>query len=184
MEKILVPEKIIDLGPVDLVIVSQFEFISNVIRLKVYEREHFFINPIPSENHLQIAQYMICSGCFTKAIDDIRDMYAGWSKIDRTLPAEIIGIHNQDPNNLFIQFSLGDRFFIYQRSPKLNIEIVLEELFGKKDNLRQRSLSHEDQQFLISLLRFMPKSKKAICFYPHKTTSRFSYNRRQLSLIH
>lgn len=181
MEEIVVPNNIVDLGPVDLVIVSQFESIADVIKLKVYEREHFFLNPNPADNQTQIAQYSICSSCFTQAVTEIQDLYAGWSKIDKTQPIKIIGIHNQDPNTLIIQFSQGERYFIYHRCPKINIEMVSEELFGKKHYLRQRSISNEDEQHLISLLRFMPKTKKAISFYPHRPSHRLTRVLKHLS---
>lgn len=184
MEEILVPNRIIDLGPVDLVIVSQLDSTSEALKLKVYEREHFFENPNPTDNQAQIAEYSICPSCFTQAITEIQNLYAGWSKIDKTQPMQIIGIHNQDPNTLFIQFSQGERFFIYQRCPKLNLEIVSEELFGKKHHLRQRSVSRDDEQHLISMLRFLPKTKKAISFYPHRMSSRFKHIRKHLSLTH
>lgn len=183
MEEIFVPNRVIDLGPVDLVIVSLLESTTNVIKLKVYEREHFLKNPNPADNQAQIAQYSICPSCFSQAITEIQDLYAGWSKIDKTQSVEIIGIHNQDPNILFIQFSHGEQYFIYQRCPKLNFESIQEELFGKKHALRQRSLSSDDEHYLISMLRFLPKTKKAISFYP-RTWSRFTRARRHLSLTH
>ena len=183
MEKINVPNRIIDLGPIDLVIVSLLDSSANVIKLKVYEREHFFVNPNPTDNQAQIAQYSICPSCFTQAIAEIQELYMGWSRIDKNLAMKIIGIHNQDPNTLFIQFSYGEQYFIYQRCPKINIESVYEELFGKKHHLRQRSLSYMDEQYLISLLRFIPRTKKEISFYP-RTSSRFTRARKQRALTH
>lgn len=159
----------VELEPEDLVIVSQLEPATFVIKIKVYEQKYFTLNPDPLVNHNQIAQYSICPCCFTQAVTDIRDMYAGWSKINKTMPAKLIGIHNQDHNTLYIQFSLGQRYFIYERCPKLHKETVHEELFGKKHNVRLRGLSHEDEKYLISKLRFMPQAKKAISFYPQKT---------------
>lgn len=184
MEEILVPNRIIDLGHADLVLVSQLDSISQVIILRVYEREYFFENPNPADNEAHIAQYSICPSCFAQAVDEIQGLYAGWSKLDKTQSMKIIGIHNQDPNLLLIQFSYGERYFIYERCPKANTEVVFEELFGKKHYLRQRSISSDDEQYLISLLRFMPKTKKAISFYPHKISSRFRHIRKHLSLSH
>lgn len=183
MEGIFLSNRIIDLGPVDLVIVSLLDSPSNVIKLKVYERENFFVNPRPAENQTHIAQYTICPSCFTQAVKEIQELYVGWSKIDKSLSLKIVGIHNQDPNTLIIQFSHGERYFIYQRSPMINIECVYEELFGKQHHLRQRSLSSIDEQYLISLLRFTPKTKKAISFYP-STSSRFKRSRKHLFLTH
>lgn len=172
---------IIELVPEYLVIVSQLEPAINVIAIKVYEREHFFVNPNPLVNGEQIAQYSICPGCFNQTITEIRDIYAGWSKIDKTKPTKLIGIHNQDPKTLYIQFSLGERYFTYKRSLALNREVVYEELFGKKHNCRQRALSSDDEQYLISKLRFMPKTKKAISFYPYKVPFGHTYTIRRLS---
>lgn len=176
-----VPNRIIDLGPVNLVIVSLLDSTPDVIKLKVYEREHYYINPNPADNQAQLAQYSICPSCFTQAVAEIQDLYAGWSKIDKTQPIKIIGIHNQDRHTLLIQFSHGERYFIYHRCPRINIEMVSEELFGKKHYLRQRPLSNDDEQYLISLLKFTPKTKKAISFYPHRTFSRFTRVQKHLS---
>jgi len=184
LNEIFVSDRIFDLGPVNLVIVSRLDNTSNVIKLKVYEREHYFRNLSPTDNLTHIAQYSICPSCFTQAVHEIQELYAGWSKIDKTQSLQIIGIHNQDPKILLIQFSHGERYFIYQRCPKANIEMVREELFGKKHHLRQRSLCYDDEQYLISLLRFMPKTKKAISFYPHKPSSRLTRARKHLSLTH
>lgn len=171
---------IIELVPEYLVIVSQLEPALNAITIKVYDREHFFVNPNPLVNENQLRQYSICPSCYNQTVSEIRDMYAGWSKIDRTQPTKLIGIHNQDPKNLYIQFSLGERYFIYERSLGLHREVVHEELFGKKHNCRQRALSSDDEQYLIAKLRFLPKTKKAISFYPFKATPGHTYIRRRL----
>lgn len=174
---------IIELVPEYLVIVSQLEPTINVIKIKVYDRDHFFINPNPLVNEDEIVQYSICLGCFNQTVNEIREMYAGWSKIDKTQPTKLIGIHNQNPKTLYIQFSIGERYFTYKRSLVLNREVIYEELFGKKHNCRQRAVSSEDEQYLISKLRFMPKSKKAISYYPYKVPTRYPYhNRRSLDL--
>ncbi|WP_139024219.1 hypothetical protein [Desulfosporosinus sp. OT] len=172
---------IVELVPEYLVIVSQLEPTLNIIRIKVYDRELFFVNPNPLVNENQLGQYSICPSCYNQTVSEIRDMYAGWSKIDRTQPMKLIGIHNQDPKNLYIQFSLGERCFIYERSLELHREVVYEELFGKKHNHRQRALSSDDEKYLVSKLRFLPKTKKAISFYPFKATSGHTYIRRHLS---
>lgn len=181
MEEIFSPNSIIDLGPVDLVIVPQLDSTPDVIMLKLYERDHFFANPNSATNQNQIAEYSIFPSYFIQAVAELRDLYAGWSKIDKTESTKLIGIHNQNPNTLYIQFSLGERYFTYKRCLTLNRDLVYEELFGKKHTLRHRSLSSEDEQYLISKLRFMPKSKKAISFYPYKAQTRA---RRHYSLSH
>ena len=171
---------IIELVPEYLVIASQSEPTINSIKIKVYEREHFFVNPNPLDNEEQIAQFSICPGNFDQTVTEIRDMYAGWSKIDKTQSTKLIGIHNQDPKTLYIQFSLGERYFTYKRCLILNSEVVYEELYGKKNSCKQRALSSDDEQYLISKLRFMPKTKKAISFYPYKGPSEHIYARRRL----
>jgi hypothetical protein len=182
LDEISVPASIIELRPEDLVIVSQLEPTTNVIRIMVYEREHFLVIPNPSANQELIAQFSICLSCFTQTVAEILDMYTGWSKIDKTQPTKLIGIHNQDPNTLYIQFSLDQRYFVYERCLGLNREMVNEELFGKKHNFRQRALCSDDEQYLISKLRFMPKTKKAISFYPQKASIRLAHTRSLLSL--
>lgn len=168
MKKLSECTSILELKPEELVIVAQFEPSHLIIKIKVYEQNHFFMNPNPLVNQAEIAEYSICPSCFTKAIADIKDMYTGWSKINKTHSAKLIGIHNQDQNVLYIQFCQGQRYFIYERSLKFHKETIVEELFGKKHSLRLRALSKEDEQYLISKLRFMPKAKKAISFYPLK----------------
>jgi len=181
LEEIFSPKSIIDLGPIDLVIVPQLDSNQHVIKLKIYEREHFFSNPNPATNKEQIAMYSICSSCLTQAIAEISDLYAGWSKIDKNEPTKLIGIHNQNPNILYIQFSLGERYFIYKRCLLSNREMVFEELFGKKHNLSRRPLSLEDEQYLISKLRFMPKTKNAINSYARRAHTR---TRRRFAFSH
>lgn len=168
MDKLSERTDIVELGPEDLVIVAQWVSSSAVIQIKVYERKYFSFNPDPSLNHDPIARYSVCPSCFTQGFTDITNMYTGWAKINKTLPAKLIGIHNQDRNTLYIQFSLGQRYFVYERCPNSHKETVQEELFGMKHNLRLRALRPEDERFLIATLRFMPKAKKAISFYPHK----------------
>ncbi|EHQ91295.1 hypothetical protein [Desulfosporosinus youngiae] len=168
MEEIYSPNDIIDLGPSDLVIVSQLESDPDVTTLNVYERERFFANPNSVNNEEQIAVYSICSRFYNQAVAEIRDLYAGWTRIDKTEPTKVIGIHNQNPKILYIQFSHGKRYFIYKRCLTINKDMVYEELFGKTHNLSRRSLNREDEQYLISKLRFMPKTKNAISFYAFK----------------
>lgn len=170
----------IRLEPEDLVLVSQLTP-ANLIMIKVYEWDHFFLNPDPLVNQEHVAQYTICPECFNKAIAEIQGMYAGWSKINKEQPIKLIGIHNQDPKSLFIQFSLGQRYFVYQRLITIRRETVFEELFGKKDNFRLRPLCSDDEQYLISNLKFMPKAKKAISFYPYNSHG-YSLSRRHHAL--
>ena len=182
MDKIASTASILELVPEDLVIATQLEPATYLMTIKVYEREHFFSNPIPSDNREQIDQYSIFPGKLTQTVAEIRDLYGGWSKIDKTQPMELIGIHNQDPSILYIQFSLDQRYFIYKRCLAINSEMVNEELYGRKHNFRLRALCHEDEQHLISKLRFMPKTKKAISFYSFKKSYGFTNAKRHLSL--
>jgi len=181
LEKIFSPNGIIDLGPANLVIVSQLDSEPDATKLKVYERENFFANPNPADNDEQIAEYSIYSNCYNQAIAEIRDLYEGWTRIDKTKPTKVIGIHNQNPKILYIQFAQGERYFIYKRCLTINKDMVYEELFGKKHSLSRRSLSSEDEQYLISKLRFMPKTKNAISFYAFKAHLR---TRRHFAFSH
>ncbi len=159
---------ILELVSEGLVIASQLEPATYAITVKVYERDHFFNNPDPSVNLAQIDSYSICPNSLNQTVAEIRAMYEGWCKIDKTQPTELIGIHNQEQSILYIQFSLGQRYFIYTRCLVINSEMVKEELFATKHNFRHRALSHVDEQYLISKIRFMPKTKKAISSYPMK----------------
>ncbi|WP_407312795.1 hypothetical protein [Desulfosporosinus sp. SB140] len=166
MEVLFQPESVLLIDPEGLVIVSHWESEKKLILTKVYEREDFLMNPDPYLNEDHLAQYFTCLNCFSAKVAEILEMYAGWSKIDKTQPIKLIGIHNQDPKSLYIQFSLGQRYFVYLRQLKPNYETVSEELFGKKDNFRLRALCPDDEKYLISNLKFIPKSKRAISFYP------------------
>lgn len=181
LEKIFSPNSIIDLGPANLVIVPLLNSNLDTTTLKVFEREHYFANPSPPLNDDQIAVYSICSSCYDQAVEDIRNLYEGWSKIDKTETTNVIGIHNQNPRILYIQFSHGERYFIYKRCLTINKDMVYEELFGKKQSLSRRALSSEDEQYLISKLRFMPKTKNAISFYAFKAHIR---TRRHFAFSH
>lgn len=180
MEEIL-QNRIIDLGPVELVIVPQLDSASDIIKLKVYEREHFFPNPNPVINQSQIAEYSVYPNKLSDAVTEIKDLYGGWSKIDKSYLTKVIGIHNQNPRILYIQFSHGERYFIYKRCLSANREMVFEELFGRQHGLNRRPLSSEDEQYLIAKLRFMPKTKNAISFYSFKPQKR---TRRHFSFSH
>jgi len=79
--------------------------------------------------------------------------------------AQIIGIHNQDPLALFVQFSVGDRYFIYERDCLKKSESVQEELFEKKAYNRQ-ILNDRDEQILLGKIIFNPKIKRVIKDYP------------------
>ncbi|AET69981.1 hypothetical protein Desor_4576 [Desulfosporosinus orientis DSM 765] len=172
---------IIDLGSINLVLVPRLNSALEVIQLKVYEREGYFLNPNPEVNESQIAEYSICSSCYTQGISEIRDLYEGWARIDKAEPVTLIGIHNQNPNILYIQFSLGDQYFMYKRCLLSNKEMIYEELFGKKPHLRWRSLNKEDEQYLMAKLRFMPKAKNAISFYTYSAQKRI---RRRYAFSH
>lgn len=172
---------VIDLGSVDLVLVPQLNPALEGTRLKVYERADYFLNPDPEANKDQLAEYTICSGCFSQGISELRDLYTGWSRIDKAAPVKLIGIHNQNPKILYIQFSLGDRYFMYKRCLLSQREMVQEELFGKEANLRWRSLNKEDELYLTAKLRFMPKAKNAISFYAYSAQKRI---RRRYAFAH
>jgi len=181
LNKIVSTATILELVPEDLVIVSQFEPASCVMAIKVYERDCFFENPDPSLNQAQIDQYSICPSNLSQAISEISNLYKGWAKINKTKPPELIGIHNQALSILYIQFAIDQRYFIYQRCLTINREMVYEELFGRKHNFHLRALCHEDEQYLISKLRFMPKTKKAISFYSFKKSYGITHAKRYLS---
>jgi hypothetical protein len=181
MDKIASTANILELVPEELLIATHLEPDTYVLTIKVYERKRFFDNPDTTVNQEQIDQYSIFPGRLSQAVTEIRDLYKGWAKIDRAQPTELIGIHNQNPSILYIQFSIDQRYFIYKRCLAINREMVNEELFGKKHNSRLRALSHEDEQFLISKLRFMPKTKKAISFYSFKKSYGFTHAKRHLS---
>ena len=170
MDKITSSVSILELVHEDLVIATQLEPSTYSITIKIYEREHFYGNPNLSVNQAQIDQYSIYPGSLMQTIAEIRAMYEGWSRITTIDPLELIGIHNQNPQILYVQFLLDQRYFIYKRCLATKSEMVNEELFGRKDQFRLRGLNHEDELYLISKLRFMPKTKKAISFYPMKTT--------------
>ena len=181
MDKIASTVSILELAFEDLVIATQLIPSTYGITIKVYERGCFFDNPNPSVNQEQIDQYSIYPGSFMQTIVEIRAMYEGWSRINKIEPIQLIGIHNQNPLILYIQFSLDQRYFIYKRCLATKSEIVNEELFGIKDKFRLRGLNHEDELYLISKLRFMPKTKKVFSFYSLKPSYSFIRTKRHLS---
>ncbi|MDA8226177.1 MAG: hypothetical protein M0T74_00460 [Desulfitobacterium hafniense] len=75
----------------------------------------------------------------------------------------IIGIHNEDPRVLYIQFSVGDRYFIYQRNTATKDEHVQELFHGTKDY--KRPMSTQDERLLIGALKFMPLIRKKMAKY-------------------
>lgn len=79
--------------------------------------------------------------------------------------AQIIGIHNQDPLALFVQFSIGEHYYIYERDRLTKSESVKEELFGEKVYGR-KDLNRRDEQTLLGKILFIPKIKKVIKDYP------------------
>ena len=145
-----------------------------LVRIKVYEWDHFFYNPDPAVNDSQIAQYSVLAETLDCTLENLKEMYAGWSRINKDASLKLVGIHNQDPQVLFIQFALGERYFIYQRETALSRETVREELFGKKEAFRLRALNPSDEQYLISNLKFIPKAKNAISFYPQSSRKHLS----------
>jgi len=73
--------------------------------------------------------------------------------------SQIIGIHNQDPLALFIQFSVGERDCVTR------FESVKEELYEKKRYGRV-DLDLKDEQVLLGKIMFNPKIKKVMKDYP------------------
>lgn len=82
-----------------------------------------------------------------------------------TEDTRFIGIHNQDPLALFVQFSIGEHYFIYERDCVAKTESVKEELF-EENNFGRRNLDHLDEQILLGKIKFNPKIKKVIKDYP------------------
>jgi len=80
--------------------------------------------------------------------------------------AQIIGIHNQDPLILYVQFSVDERYYIYGRDRVTRSESVQEELFGK-EVYNRIVLDHTEEQILFGKIMFHPKIKKAIQDYPY-----------------
>lgn len=78
---------------------------------------------------------------------------------------QLIGIHNQDPLTLYIQFSVGDKYYIYERDCVTKSESIKEEIFGDKVYTRQ-SLNHGTEQLLMGKIIFYPKIKRVIRAYP------------------
>ncbi len=78
--------------------------------------------------------------------------------------AQIIGIHNQDPLALFVQFSVGERYYIYERDCVTKSESVKEELF--EENFSRQDLDPKDEQLLLGKIMFNPKIKRVSKDYP------------------
>lgn len=78
---------------------------------------------------------------------------------------KLIGIHNQDPMTLFVQFSVGERYYIYERDCVTKSESVKEENFGVNKYYRQ-DLNSVDEKILLGMIMFYPKIKRAISDYP------------------
>ncbi|CAA7600247.1 Hypothetical protein DEACI_0899 [Acididesulfobacillus acetoxydans] len=175
----------VSVGPVELpaegLVLVAYEEYPEAFNVKVYEEEDFAAGEplplaeagVPRSAQKEIAQYPVCGFHLSQALSELREMYTGWAKVERTQPLKLIGIHNEDPLILYIQFSLGERYFVYERNLMSKNERVREELFGRKHHLRQRSLNNEDEEYLISSLRFMPKAKKAISYYTYKRSVRY-----------
>lgn len=60
----------------------------------------------------------------------------------------VIGIHNQDPLALYVQFSVDEHYYIYERDCVSISEYVKEELFEEK-NYGRKDLHHLDEQILL-----------------------------------
>lgn len=182
MKEISASAGIIELDPEGLVIVWLMEPSTDIVTIVVNEHKLLTVNPNPTANQNHLAKYSICQNCFNQVLGEVQKMFQGWSRIDRTMATRLIGIHNQDPQTLYIQFTLGQRYFIYERCLTQNREIVSEELFGRKHSFRQRGLNSEDELYLISNLRFIPKTRKAINAYPQTTHTNLTHLRSQLHL--
>lgn len=182
MKEISAPTGIIELEPEGLVIAAQLEPTTDIITIMVYEQERFLVNPNTYANQDQLAKFSICRNCYDQTLAEIKEMFEGWSRIDRTVATKLIGIHNQDPQTLYIQFALGQRYFFYERCLPRNREIVSEELFGRKHAYRLRGLNNEDELYLISNLRFIPKTRKAISAYPQPSHTNLTQSRSHLYL--
>lgn len=73
---------------------------------------------------------------------------------------QLIGIHNQDPLTLYIQFSVGDKYYIYERDCVTKSESIKEEIFGHKVYTRQ-SLNHGTEQSIAGKNHLLPQNKKS-----------------------
>ena len=78
--------------------------------------------------------------------------------------AKIIGIHNQDPLALFVQFSVDEHYYIYERDCRSKSESVKEELFG--DTYNRQHVEPIDEKILLGKIMFNPKIKRVIRDYP------------------
>jgi len=79
--------------------------------------------------------------------------------------AQIIGIHNQDPLALFVQFSVGEHYYIYERDCVTKSESIKEELFEEKSYGR-KNLNRMEEQLLQGKIMFIPKIKRVVKDYP------------------
>ena len=79
--------------------------------------------------------------------------------------AQLIGIHNQDPLTLFVQFSVGEHYYIYERDCVSKSESVKEEHFEKSTYYRE-VLDKLNEKTLLGKIMFSPKIKRVIKDYP------------------
>lgn len=83
--------------------------------------------------------------------------------MENTEPFKLIGIHNQHPTILFVQFSLGDRYFIYELNRFLKSEQICEQCFTERYS--EVRIDPRDEEYLIAKLKFFPKTKRIISEY-------------------
>jgi hypothetical protein len=83
--------------------------------------------------------------------------------VDNTESFKLIGIHNQHPAKLFVQFSLGDRYFMYEFNRCDKIELIREQCF--ETIYAERRIDPQEEDYLIGKLKFFPKTKRVINEY-------------------
>lgn len=79
---------------------------------------------------------------------------------------KIIGIHNEHPATLYIQFSMGERYYIYELSKFRKSEEIREQCFD--NSYSELSIDLQDKEYLIGKLKFFPKTKRVINEYRYK----------------
>lgn len=83
--------------------------------------------------------------------------------MDYTEPFKLIGIHNEDPANLYVQFSLGDRYFMYEFNKFTKSEHIHEQCYDS--TYSELKIEPQDEEYLMGKLTFFPKTKHIINEY-------------------
>ena len=83
--------------------------------------------------------------------------------MDYTEPFKLIGIHNEHPATLYVQFSLGNRYFMYELNKFHKSEHIREQIF--ETSYSELSIDPQDEEYLIGKLKFFPKTKRVINEY-------------------